>query len=101
MNEPTPPPSLESLFALARTHRPDTSRAEYGFETRLMARLRAGRDHGALWSLTARVSWRVIPFLAACVVALTLWQAETNADVSDATDIAGISNPLAADLSSN
>ena len=96
MNEPSSPPDLETLFALARAHRPDTSRAEYGFETRLLARLRSGREHNHAWAV---VSWRLIPFFAASVVALTLWQAETSADYADATALAGITNPIAAELS--
>ena len=38
----------QSLMALARSHCPDTSAAEMGFETRLMARLRAGTPAGGL-----------------------------------------------------
>jgi hypothetical protein len=33
-------PKLDALFAAARLAAPDTSRLEYGFETRLTARLR-------------------------------------------------------------
>ena len=100
MNEPTdhPDPQLERLFALSRANRPDTSAAEFAFETRLLARLRAERQTGSVWAL---VSWRLIPFFAACVVALTIWQAETSSDASDDEAIAGITNPVAADLWSN
>ena len=31
---------LDALFRAARADAPDTARAEYGFETRLLARLR-------------------------------------------------------------
>jgi len=98
MNEPIPDPELDALFALARDHRPDTSAAEFAFETRLLARLRWRQETGSIWAL---VSWRLIPFFAACVLALTIWQAEASSDASDAAAIAGITNPVAADLWSN
>ena len=41
MNAPDPDRQLDALFALARERRPDTSDVEFGFETRLMARVRA------------------------------------------------------------
>jgi hypothetical protein len=47
------------------------------------------------------VSWRMIPFFAACVVALTLWQAEASSDATDAATIAGLTNPVSADFSNN
>jgi hypothetical protein len=89
---------LDALFALARTRRPDTSAAEYAFETRLLARLRAQRETGSIWAIA---SWRLAPFFAACVVALAVWQAETASETSDAATIAGLTNPVAADLWSN
>jgi len=95
---PRPDADLEALFALARENRPDTSAAEFAFETRLMARLRTRPETSSIW---ATVSWRMIPFFAACVVALTLWQAETAAEASDAATIAGLNNPVASDLWSN
>jgi hypothetical protein len=63
-----------------------------------MARLRARPETGSVW---AKVSWRMIPFFAACVVALTLWQAETSSEANDAAAIAGLTNPVSADLSNN
>jgi len=93
-----PDADLDALFALARENRPDTSAAEYAFETRLMARLRAKPEAGSIW---ATVSWRMIPFFAACVVALTLWQAEASSDATDAATIAGLTNPDSADFSNN
>jgi hypothetical protein len=100
MNDPAPRPDadLDALFALARARRPDTSAAEFAFETRLLARLRAERETSSVWAM---VSWRLIPFFAACVVALTLWQAEVASDTTDAATIAGLTNPVAADLWSN
>jgi hypothetical protein len=100
MNElsPTPDSRLDDLFALARSRHPDTSAVEFAFETRLMARLRARRDHGTVWSM---VSWRLIPFFGACVVALFLWQSEVASETSDALALTGLENPVAVELWSN
>ena len=98
MNYPNQDHQLDTLFALARSRRPDTSAAEFAFETRLLARLRSHHDAGSIWAL---VSWRLIPFFAACVLALTIWQAEVSSDASDAATIDGLTNPVAADLGSN
>jgi len=101
MNEPLnsrPDTDLDALFTLARENRPDTSAAEFAFETRLMARLRARPGNSSIWAM---VSWRMIPFFATCVVALTLWQAETATDSTDAETLAGLTNPFTAELWSN
>jgi hypothetical protein len=94
---PSPDPELDALFALSRARRSDTSAAEFAFETRLMARIRSQREHHSAWAL---VSWRLLPFFAACIVALTVWQAEISSDASDAATVAGLTNPVA-DLWSN
>lgn len=61
---------LDELFAAARRAAPDTSRLEYAFETRLLARLREERETSVqTWA------WRLCPFFAAVAVALTLWSA--------------------------
>ncbi len=80
-------PQLDSLFALARTHRANTSALEYGFETRLMARLRDRKEAGSIWAL---VSWRMMPFFAACVLGLTIWHSEVVADTDDAAQAAAV-----------
>jgi len=100
MNDPARDPDarLNALFALARENRPDTSTPEFAFETRLLARLRARRETGSVWAMA---SWRLIPFFAACVVALTIWQAEIESDTTDDAAVAGLTNPVAADLWSN
>jgi hypothetical protein len=97
MNEPArnPDAELDALFALARSRRPDTSKAEFAFETRLMARLHSRPDYG--WNL-ATISWRLIPFFGACVVALFLWQAEVTMEATDAVGIAGLQSPETVDL---
>jgi hypothetical protein len=99
MNEsPQEPRSdLDRLFARAREQRPDTSRAQYGFETRLMSRLRERRqpDPGSLWAL---VTWRMVPFFAAGVLALVLWNSEVIAETNDAAGMSVLQNPEAVDL---
>jgi hypothetical protein len=93
MNEsplPRPDADLDALFAQARERRPDTSKAEYAFETRLLARLREERETSSIWAM---VSWRLIPFFAACVVALTLWHSQVVTETSDAEQVAYVENP--------
>lgn len=59
---------LDELFATARRAVADTSRLEYAFETRLLARLREEREASVLnWA------WKLCPFFAALALALTLW----------------------------
>ena len=96
--EPQPDSQLDSLFVLARARRVDTSAMEYGFETRLMARLRSQKEPGSIWAL---VSWRMMPFFAACVLALTVWQAEVITETDDATQAAALNNPSSLDSWSN
>ena len=59
---------LHALFAAARADERDTSRAEYGFETRLAARLR--EEGGGSLSAWA---WKLCPFFAALALAATWW----------------------------
>jgi len=76
MND-NPDPQLDALFAAARAGAPDTSRVEYGFETRLAARLR--EERGA--SLFAW-AWRLCPFFAALALAVAWWtQGNASAEV--------------------
>jgi hypothetical protein len=62
--------NLDKLFKSARAAKPDTARAEYGFETRLMARLRNERANEQPWYAFA---WRLVPIFAAVVVLLGVW----------------------------
>jgi hypothetical protein len=62
------PDSLEALFQAARADAPDTSRAEFGFETRVMARIRSERR--TTWQGWA---WRLCPFFTALAVAAGGW----------------------------
>src|SRR5580658_1222045 len=60
---------LDALFTAARTTAaPDTSRAEYAFETRLAARLRA-ENAGSL----SAWAWKLCPFFAALALAVGWW----------------------------
>jgi hypothetical protein len=86
MNDP-----LDSLFALARAARPDTSRAEYAFETRLLAHLHAARASGA-WGL---VAWRLIPVFILVIAGLACWQVQAESASQDALSA---QNPAAIDF---
>lgn len=94
-SHPDPDSQLDALFALARSRRPDTSAAEYAFETRLAARLRAARETESIW---AKVSWRMIPFFATCVVVLAIWHSELASETREAEQMAYVENPDAVDL---
>lgn len=61
---------LDSLFATARSVRPDTSAAEEFFETRLMSRIREKREAGQPWFSWV---WRLAPVFTVVVVALGLF----------------------------
>lgn len=61
-------PDLDALFRAVRTEAPDTTRAEFGFETRLFARLREERSPGVFaWA------WKLAPFFAAIAIAAGWW----------------------------
>jgi hypothetical protein len=77
---------LDDLFRASRTTPPDTSHAEFGFETRLMARIREEREQSG-W--LAAWAWKLCPVFACVVVALTVWVLGTTADTaSDLRDAA-------------
>jgi hypothetical protein len=80
---------LDALFTRAREKRPDTSRQEYGFETRVAARIKEERETDAR-SIWAMVSWRMLPIFATCVLALVILQSH----VSHANDIDTVANVL-------
>lgn len=60
----------DKLFKAARATKPDTSRVEYGFETRLLARLRTERSQPVAWFAW---TWKLMPVFAAVVLALGIW----------------------------
>ena len=74
---------LNQLFQAARGSRPDTSRAEYGFETRLLATLRENRLLPTPWGALV---WRLMPAFAAIVVVTGVWsynvQSQTSAEAT-------------------
>ena len=75
---------LDALFRAARAETRDTARAEFAFETRLMARL--GEERGSSIGVWA---WRLAPLCAALAVAAGLWSRTTVARVdADAKIIA-------------
>ena len=67
-NDPHDP--LAALFRAARESEDDFGRIEYGFETRVLARVRDER--GASWLAWAA---RLCPFAAALAVAAGVWTA--------------------------
>jgi hypothetical protein len=61
-------PDLDALLASVRGQRPDTSRLEYAFETRLMARLAEERSTSVFaWA------WRLCPYFAILAIAAAFW----------------------------
>lgn len=75
---------LSRLFAAARRDKPDTSRAELAFETRLLARLRTQRALPPPWFAWA---WRLVPVFAAVVIALGIWNfVAPDSSVTELTD---------------
>jgi hypothetical protein len=90
-----PESSLDSLFDRARAQRPDTSRTEYAFETRLLSRLRSARSlDGAL----ANVSWRMLPLFGLVVVILVVLQLQAADATRDAAQTNYMENPEAVDM---
>lgn len=65
MNDPT----LNDLLALARSRPPDTSREEFAFEARLLARLRTEPPA----NIRSPLAWRLCLWFASPAVALTVW----------------------------
>ncbi|HTS19062.1 MAG TPA: hypothetical protein VMP11_15920 [Verrucomicrobiae bacterium] len=61
---------LNELFRTARASHPDTSRAEYGFETRLLAVIRGNRKQPMP---LAALAWRLMPVFAVIVLVTGVW----------------------------
>ena len=77
-----PDPQLDALCRAARADVPDSARAEFGFETRLLARLREERGTSIFsWA------WRLCPFFAALAIAAAFWTRTTNAHVEHDTTV--------------
>jgi hypothetical protein len=63
---------LDDLFSAARAAQPETSRVEFGFETRVAARLREeSRGSLTVWA------WRLCPFFAILALAVGGWNYAT------------------------
>jgi len=58
---------LDRYFALARQAPPDISGVERNFETRVMARIREGREPWYAWA------WRLAPIFLALTMLLAGW----------------------------
>jgi hypothetical protein len=70
MRHDTDDDKLERLFAAARKAELYRSEMEYGFETRVMAKIRAkneGRVPYLLWA------WRLIPVFISLVILIGIW----------------------------
>ena len=61
---------LNALFAAARREPVDVSHLEFGFETRVMARL---REEANPFAAVMALAWRLCPFFAALALAASLW----------------------------
>jgi hypothetical protein len=76
---------LDKLFAAARQCAPYEPDIEAGFETRLMARIRAERKREAPFPVWA---WRLVPAFLTLVILLGIWAYK--AETHDATDLSAI-----------
>lgn len=94
-----PDPLLDPLFARAREQHATTMRAEYAFETRLLARLREKQNPKR--SGIGLLAWRLTPFFALVVLALGIAQFEIGSASQDAEQAASLQNSEAVDLFSS
>ena len=82
---------LAPLFRAAREDAPDFGRLEYGFETRVLARIR--EERGTSWLTWAT---RLCPFAAALAIAAGVWtymhweDSPDGESVVDAVRLAGV-----------
>jgi len=74
---PNVDPMLDRLFEAVREKAPDTSRVEFAFETRLLARIREEQN-----SSISTWAWKLTPFFAAVVIAVGLWNRPTTAELN-------------------
>ena len=81
----------DKLFQAARQERPDTSRVEFAFETRLLARLRTPAEPWTAWT------WRLAPVFAAVVLALGIWNYTVPVPNIETTDEATLASVLVGD----
>lgn len=76
---------LERLFEAARRYAPHRTESEAGFETRLMARIRADRTRETPFPVWA---WRLVPAFLALVILFGIWA--YRAETHDTTDLSAI-----------
>ena len=62
--------NLDELFAAARKTELYDKGSEYGFETRVLARIRANRTENRPFLFWA---WRLMPYFVLLVMCLTIW----------------------------
>jgi len=68
---------IDRLFDAAREEAVDTSRLEFAFETRLLARIRDEQTSSIFaWA------WKLAPFFAAVVIAVGLWNRPSAAELN-------------------
>ena len=81
---------LDRLFAVARGTEPFPADREYGFETRVMARIRATRQ-GEIPLLDC--AWRLIPAFVTLLVLIVVWMYASESKYAiDMSAINGIGN---------
>ena len=81
---------IERLFAAARKSQPYNANLEYGFETRVMAKIREGRNGQKPFFSWA---WRLIPALVVVVMMLGAWTyISEQSQLIGLSSIAGINN---------
>jgi hypothetical protein len=81
---------LDGLFAAALKAEHYKKEIECGFETRLMAKIRAERERQKPFSLWA---WRLIPVFASVVIFLGIWiYSSRYSHMTDLSAITGIAN---------
>jgi len=81
---------LDRLFAAARKADLYKTDIEYGFEARLMARIRAEHERQRPFLLWA---WRLIPVFVSIVIFLGIWIYESRySSMADLSAITGIGN---------
>jgi hypothetical protein len=81
---------LERLFAAASKSEPYSANLQYGFETRVMAKIKAQRNGQNPFFLWA---WRLMPVFVLAVLMLGVWTyVAEHRQLTDMSTIAGINN---------
>ncbi len=79
---------LDRLFAAARRAEPYSTDLEYGFESRVMGKIRAKREGETPFLMWV---WRLIPVFASLIVLIGIWIYA--AEPGYAIDLSAISGP--------